>query len=178
MNHLKHTGHQPSEGNIKMLSNIWKCNNCKNEFTNYPSLMKHRKNEHNQNKVCRYFLDSKCKFSADICWYQHKITTQDDTKHSKFNCKFCDREFPDLHKMMMHKKNDHVQSVQCKNYLNGNCNRASEDCWFMHKINYGENKMDFRKVSNQIPPDRMEGMMISLISKMESLVSQIVQKSQ
>ena len=104
INHLKHTGHQPSEGNVKSVSNIWKCKNCEEDFKNYPSLMKHRKYKHNQNKVCRYFVDNNCNFSAEICWYQHTTVSQQEVHKNKFSCKYCEKEFTNLGQMMLHKK--------------------------------------------------------------------------
>ena len=175
MNHLKLTKHQPSEGNVKSISNIWKCNNCEQEFTTYPSLMKHRKNEHNQTKVCKYFLDNKCNFSADVCWYQH---SHQEKQQSKFKCKHCEIEFPDLNLMMLHKKKEHNQTVKCKYYLNGTCKKSSEACWFLHNGNNEGNRQVFQMVSNHLPPDRMDQMMMGLISKMEALVSQIAKNTQ
>ena len=33
--------------------------------------MNHRKKEHPSDKLCRYFKDGKCSFSASECWYAH-----------------------------------------------------------------------------------------------------------
>ena len=180
MNHMKITRHQPSEGNVIRTSNIWKCNNCEHEFTAYQSLMKHRKTTHNQNKVCRYFLEGKCKFNAEVCWYKHSEVAPRDDQNKKYNCNSCETEFKGLNQMMMHKKYVHAETQKCKKFLNGNCDRSAQICWFEHDANSSKQPMGFQMVPNQMPPDKVVEQMMTLIqriSQMETVVSQLVQKS-
>ena len=115
MNHLKISSHQPSEGNVIKISEIFKCKDCDSEFTNYPSMMKHRKENHNHNKICRYYLKDKCMFSADICWYMHSKNIQPSGKKPILKCTNCDMDFTELNKLMFHKES--VQNINkvCKN---------------------------------------------------------------
>jgi hypothetical protein len=49
------------------------CFECGSEFPSYPMLMLHRKKEHNNNVVCRRFLQNNCHFTNESCWFSHVI---------------------------------------------------------------------------------------------------------
>ena len=50
--HLKKTGHQPSEASKRQTNELKICNTCKNEFKGYMVLMDHRADKHPSNKPC------------------------------------------------------------------------------------------------------------------------------
>ena len=104
MNHLKLTGHQPSQ-NIrdkkKLFHDYKQCYTCDLEVDGYWNLMNHRKTVHPSNKKCRNFPNGKCTF-GNQCWYVHEEelmdvdeSFKDDVKaeDSKYRCYICNIEF-------------------------------------------------------------------------------------
>ena len=55
INHLKLSGHQPSQDIQNNKTKIIHCYTCKEEFSSYWNLMNHRRQKHPLNKICRYF---------------------------------------------------------------------------------------------------------------------------
>ena len=117
-----------------------KCKNCEKEFSTKSMLMHHRKLEHpNTVATCRNYLEEKCVFSTDKCWWIHRERDQ-----AKIECYFCEKTFDTKSKVMTHKKKEHIKTVKpCQLFLEFKCERGDEVCWFKH-----ENlcNLDFREV--------------------------------
>ena len=50
------------------------CTTCQNEFSDKNELMHHKKREHPNNIICKYFLNGNCRRSANngaLCWFRH-----------------------------------------------------------------------------------------------------------
>ena len=49
------------------------CNNCGESFPSKTNLLSHRKSKHGETVAsCRKYLEGKCPFSTDKCWWNHK----------------------------------------------------------------------------------------------------------
>ena len=56
------------------------CFFCDNSFNTKAKVMLHRKKEHPKTvKTCVKFLEQKCQFNAEICWFKHKIETENNS---------------------------------------------------------------------------------------------------
>ena len=151
-NHFKKS-HVPKDDTSKVAIRTERitCRNCKVEFSNYWSLMNHRRDNHPTDKACRYDLEDKCKHSSEECWYKHKNgrnplnKTQSSNMNNCFECKM---NFRNRHELMMHKKVEHVEQCKpCDNYLKNECTRE-DSCWYPHTQN-----LDFHKnLLNTRPP--------------------------
>ena len=86
----------------------------------------------------RNFPNGDCEFDDEGpngCWWRHssdssntKLTTQRTTNE----CNVCETTFTNKYDMMMHKKNNHEESVPlCRNMRNGKCDFSN--CWYRHK---------------------------------------------
>ena len=60
--------------------NEYPCYECGNKFESVRTLMGHRKTQH-KSQVCKKFLENKCIFNEDGCWFSHTIK---DQKHQGF----------------------------------------------------------------------------------------------
>ena len=111
------------------------CRNCKVEFSNYWSLMNHRRDNHPTDKACRYDLEDRCKHSSQECWYKHKNgknPSNTTTKTYLNKCFECELNFRDKNELMMHKKKEHIEQCKpCEKYLMNECSREST-CWYPH----------------------------------------------
>ena len=67
-NHFK-MSHVPNGETSKVVIRTERitCRNCKNEFSNYWSLMNHRRDNHPTDKSCRYDLEDRYKHSSEEC---------------------------------------------------------------------------------------------------------------
>ena len=140
INHLKLTGHQPSE-NIKdkrkMYTDYKQCYTCKLEFDGYWNLMEHRKDVHPSRKKCKYYPDEKCT-RGNKCWYVHEENLMDvdesfSSQDVRFKCNFCDFECTEKDTLMKHKKSAHKENVpNCNNFSSGTCKRTDANCWYNH----------------------------------------------
>ena len=87
INHLKLSGHQPSQDIQNVKTKIIHCYTCKEEFSSYWNLMNHRRQKHPSNKICRYFQKNECIHGVN-CWYRHdepmEIGNTNKTKQSDF----------------------------------------------------------------------------------------------
>ena len=109
-NHLKLSGHQPSQEIQNEKTNITKCYTCTEEFSSYWNLMNHRRQKHPSNKICKYFLQNACIHGVN-CWYTHdepmKIESTNKTIKAKMhNCCLCGKFFEDSADLKTHKKNE------------------------------------------------------------------------
>ena len=135
-NHFK-MSHLPKGDTNKVVIRTEKmaCRNCKIEFSNYWSLMNHRRDNHPTDKACRYDLEDRCKHSSEECWYNHKNGRgpSNQTKHLNVNeCFECKLKLRNKHELMMHKKVEHVdQCKPCEKYLKNECTRENT-CWYPH----------------------------------------------
>ena len=81
------------------LGKLWKCHACKNEFSDKPDLMDHRKDNHKESrKKYRYRLKGTCIFSKDECWWSHDMTEKINLKQAPiekemFQSKTCEKTF-------------------------------------------------------------------------------------
>ena len=191
LKHLKITGHQPSRlvEKRKIYSDYKECYTCKEEFDGYFNLMSHRKIVHPSEKKCRNF-PANCKFEKE-CWYVHdELMETGDSKESSenvswaFNCHLCEEKFVQRRDFMNHKKTNHEDKVNvCNNFINGNCSRNDESCWYKHQlkiINSPPQDQDFQKAQgNSVPPNHLlqiSQILANLLSKVEFLEKSLLNK--
>jgi hypothetical protein len=130
-----------------------KCRNCGELFTSKWNLMNHRKCEHMNNVAyCRNYLQGKCDFADNICWWNHaeKVVSSEDQIH----CFICNKVFTSKPLMMTHRKKHHPDIIRpCTQYQNNECRFLNESCWFKH-----EKESQDRSVPNTRPKedDKME----------------------
>ena len=107
-----------------------KCRSCGKEFISKSQLMNHRKSEHpNTVAACRDYLEGKCRFDAEKCWWNHK-----EGKEAEIECFFCDKKFNTKAKVMVHRKNEHTKMVkQCSHFSENRCPFSDETCWYKHE---------------------------------------------
>ena len=177
-NHLKITGHRPSE-NVSDKRQVFvdykECFTCKMDFDGYFALMAHRKQVHPSNKRCRNFSSGHCKHGEN-CWYVHSELVAEENVSSIFNCEICGNTFKERTLFMKHKKLSHPQFVpECEKFALGKCQRAQE-CWFRHgkSVSSGSiqsnSELDFQQaLSHSVPPDHL----MKVISMMERLQMQM-----
>ena len=204
INHLKLKGHQPSQTNNPDKIQITHCYTCKEEFSSYWNLMNHRKQKHPSNRTCRYFLQNNCNHGVN-CWYRHDEPMETDFARSKsvsssktnIKCNVCAKTFENLGSLKTHKKDEHSSMMVCQHFLQGNCQRSEEDCWFEHKSNLNQQSSKASEQShhqsqeqvfredrvNPFPPEQllnMVEMMNKLCSKVENLelrISNLMKKT-
>ena len=144
-----------------------KCYDCGKDFKSYFHLMTHRKEEHESNKTCRYFLKNSCLFDAKDCWYKHEKRKEEERK--EHNCKSCEENFAEIGDLRKHIKRNHTNEVaKCRDFIKGKCN-LNESCWFLHEETEKETKnqngksedlekeateSSFQKASDKTPPDQ------------------------
>ena len=138
------------------LQETFKCRNCENIFGSKWQLMNHRRDNHQSlRRMCIYEQEGKCSFSAKLCWYKHKEekSTQNESKvvgdkQVVFKCFTCDDKFTNQSELMKHRKRNHPESVKsCSKYETSNCERSSENCWYIHhKKDFQSNMKNQSKV--------------------------------
>ena len=183
MNHLKLTGHQPSQDMLskrKLYKEYKQCYTCEMEFDGYWNLMNHRKVAHPSNRKCRNFPDN-CNFGSE-CWYVHdeKMDTGESGQKnaesvqsvSNFKCYPCEEEFGSKQVFMEHKKKKHEGNLKpCKKFADTECLRSKEECWFQHP--QPSQEQVFRKAPlNPFPPDQLIKF-IELMSKLNTKVENL-----
>ena len=165
--YLKHT----LEGRLQ--ENKFVCNNCGDKFPGKMNLLSHRKSRHGETvAVCRKYLEGRCHFSSEKCWWNHK--DKDQTKGTSVSCYVCSEMFETKTKMMVHRKSTHRELVStCKNFLRNDCMFADKACWFLHeeeemeieegiqkendkKDNHNKTESVFQKVFENIRPPIVE----------------------
>ena len=195
MNHLKETGHQPSKKIQDPKSKITQCYTCKEEFASYWNLMNHRKQKHPSNRTCKYFLKKECVHGVN-CWYRHDepmetdpVVNQSRNSKANINCQICDKRFETVHSLRTHKMNEHSAPGVCQKFIQGDCMRSDEECWYKHIIieskkestpeSMGQSGFRFTPVY-PAPPDQTELIMKTLnmvLQKME-LMERVFQQTQ
>ena len=138
--HLNTRKHRAALGvNESTLGDTLKCKDCKQEFSDFWNLMNHRRDMHpEKRRRCRNEVKGECEFDdkgPNGCWWSHsnKSSNLNTSKHmTNQTCSICKKEFPNKYVLMMHKKEDHEDSVPlCRNLKNGGCD--FQKCWFRHK---------------------------------------------
>ena len=115
------------------------CNFCEKPFTCKKDLMKHSKESIKSVKVCSFFIDSKCDFSDDICWFRHNLEEKDKILSKEYECRFCGKTIQTKYNFMKHRKENHRSSVKMwSNLESGKC-KFGDNCWYKH-TNEMENK--------------------------------------
>ena len=97
----------------------------------------------------------------------------------QYDCKYCDEKFSMFGELMMHKKTLHLRTQVCHKYVNRTCHRGSKDCWYMHELPEGKQKLDFQQASTSMPPDRMKSIVedfYKIMKTMETMVTHYSQK--
>ena len=147
---IKHT----LEGRLQ--ENKIVCNNCGEKFPAKMNLLSHRKSKHSETvAVCRKYLEGKCHFSPEKCWWNHK--QMDEKNTDRVCCYICSDIFETKTKMMLHRKRNHKEQVsKCKNFLQNKCMFADPSCWFLHedddmKIEQSSTNENIEKIEKSEP---------------------------
>ena len=147
---IKHTvrGQVP---NLEVEPEKIKCRNCGEMFDNMWRLKNHRRDKHpHLRRPCIYDLEDRCNKSANLCWYKHKETHNQNTQKmvkKTHKCFTCQNDFESMNGLMIHRKQHHIdQCKPCARFAKKECSRG-EDCWFIH-----ENTEDFREQQNNLAP--------------------------
>ena len=139
--HLKKTGHQPSEATRRQTNEIRKCYTCKEEFEGYISMMNHRFNKHPSNNVCKNLPTCTGWVNSNKCWYVHPVKGSDegveDTDINKSvelekdtECRRCGKMFTGRNRFMEHYTSEHTSRIVCRDWVKNNCKRVK--CWYRH----------------------------------------------
>ena len=96
---------------------------------------------------------------------------------NSFKCNICDEQIVGRSEFMMHKKNNHADTIPtCSKFLEGKCNRNQGECWFIHKNSLSQ---DFQRApANPYPPDHIKQIMRTLSQmsiQMENVVKKLTQ---
>ena len=84
---------------------------------------------------CWNYASGKCDFGDDKCWFIHK-----SENGGRFECTSCETTFAVQAKLLQHRKQNHIDSVQsCRNMVSGACKYGIEKCWFNHSDLINEN---------------------------------------
>ena len=102
------------------------CNKCEEVFKEKNEMRKHIKEKHPSFKPCKNFSTGKrCDFGPR-CDYHHVILAE-----GTFICWDCGHMFSDKNELMVHRKT-HGGHTTCKRFLEGQCDRSQETCWYSH----------------------------------------------
>ena len=145
------------------------CKFCNNMFKTKHLLMKHSREEHEENtSKCWNFQSSECEYQ-DNCWFSHEKEEKDPIE---FKCKSCEKNFKTKSEYLKHKKSYHTEMVpSCKRYVEGNCIYDDHTCWFIHHKTDNMNKNDGNE--RNIDEDRI--IVKRLIEMVEKLTKRIVE---
>ena len=100
--------------------------------------MCHRKTVHPSNKKCRNYPGD-CPFGEE-CWYVHNDELENVKNAGMFKCNLCDDTFKGRYNFLSHRKNVHIENVTvCPKFLQKECKRSPDDCWFEHPVNIAVN---------------------------------------
>ena len=129
--------------------------------------MYHRKSKHlNTVAYCKNYLEGKCQYSDDMCWWNHS-----EKRNYENECYLCNQNFRSKGEMMKHRKKNHSNIVRdCIKYAINSCSFQEDFCWFRHSDNDDNNRSEdknddddknkseeqseqvFRKVSENLEP--------------------------
>ena len=63
-----------------------KCYNCSKTFVTKGGMMTHRKNDHKTVvRDCNQFMDGKCRFKEEACWFNHNAVFDDEDEQENMN---------------------------------------------------------------------------------------------
>ena len=147
--------------------NSLSCEFCDDKFARLRELMQHKKKQHAENvNLCWNYAGGKCEFGDTKCWFSHVNKSE-----SIFECTSCDKTFPVKAKLLHHRKNTHLDSVQnCSNMISGFCKYGSENCWFKHGDFANNDKNDNNEKLNE-----NEEVIEKIFQMMEKFTKQIVE---
>ena len=82
------------------------CHFCDETFDTKDCVMKHRKQVHKDKvKQCIFFIEGKCVYGDTLCWFIHKIDSQNPFQEAtELKCKNCEKTFKTRSNFMNHKK--------------------------------------------------------------------------
>jgi len=105
----------------------------------------------------------------------------------KHKCGVCEKTFDDFQSLRSHRRCEHST---CKRFLEGTCQRSSEECWYVHESKETHAK-SYQKMSNDsdfqfpqldpFPPENINMIMKTLktvLQKMEMMEEMIQVKQQ
>ena len=146
---------------------------------------------HPSNKICRYFLKNECSWDSD-CWYRHLSKSYDtnETNSDVMSCNVCEKVFQLKSELMKHKKSDHFIKVsKCRNFVQKNCKKSENECWFRHdeldtetetdnddKQDSVKQNQDFHEAQEKTPPDQMNKI-LNLINKLSLQVEMLEKRA-
>jgi hypothetical protein len=108
-----------------------KCQDCEEQFSSRWNLMNHQKENHPSQSPCKYNLQNKCKFTAEVCWFKH--TDSSEGSSEVISCYNCGNIFRNKSEMMIHRKKVHITVIRvCSNFKNNQCKFDDDKCWFLH----------------------------------------------
>ena len=108
------------------------CNFCENIFDTTNALMIHKKKYHSEKvKECWNLVQGECVFGDERCWFIHSDKNSATFEIQEFKCKTCGKVENDVNNFLLHKRNEHEETVQqCRN---GESCTYKQNCWFLHK---------------------------------------------
>ena len=116
---------------------VFNCEDCNKQYSDYWSIMNHKKEIHEVKELCKHFLKGKCNFKDDDCWFLHEkkqsqhVARQETQEEIK--CYVCDKMFSTRNGMMRHRKQYHPEGLRkCNNVEQGRCEFGPTRCWYMH----------------------------------------------
>ena len=140
--HLKETGHQPSESSKRQSNETRQCYTCKEDIEGYTAMTNHRSKKHPSNKVCKNIPNCSGWVNGNKCWYVHptsepspankntEIASPAVQTQEEIECRRCGSKFSSRNKFMTHYTTMHTGNIVCRDWLLNNCNRAK--CWCRH----------------------------------------------
>ena len=190
--HLNTKKHKAAHGvEVSTLGETFKCKECKEEFSDKWNLMNHCRDTHpDKRRPCRNYQRDECEYPSDEgpkgCWWSHTAeihsTSQSSKSNTNSNCNICGESFKKNFNLMIHKKDQHIESVpMCRNSKNGQCEFSK--CWFRHE-QVSQNRKSkgaqdenapaglvFQKGPNQMEPPEMVEMQNILKQAMNMIAS-------
>ena len=113
---------------------------CRSDADLTYHLNKHEfvKNVHQEEvQTCSHFLDGKCAFDSNECWFYHPDLTKAGSVPripTSFKCRFCEKSFQTKSEFMEHRKLEHPQKIAaCKKEMDSSCRFGNDKCWYAHK---------------------------------------------
>ena len=114
----------------------FKCQDCNLEFSAEWNLNNHIRDEHKiKRKLCSFYKQSRCSFSAKSCWNSHDARESPEKQINKEEnkCYSCSMVFNTRNGVMKHKKLKHVDEIKdCSKFLTGDCGFSDDYCWNRH----------------------------------------------
>ena len=123
------------EREVKIIGTEFECNQCRKVFRALPDLMRHNKQEHNENIAsCYKEASGNCMFGPKSCWFSHiKSVSTNRQKEKRFKCRTCEQIFNLKPVLMKHRKQEHNAKVEsCYKAASETCSFEKENCWFNH----------------------------------------------